>query len=239
MKNILFILGYGNNDEYIHNFKQKLGCTYLFVKNNNIYNDIDNYMTNLKSDKCVVIGFSVGALIALKASRMYSAKILKLILIAIPNYFPLICNHNGFKKTSSYSFPLKPKFLFDIRFCINLYKLIIKYLPFSLFIKVYRYLNKDTPLTVLHDIYNTNINHEFIFDTILNTNVFQSIRNLSIPIHVLIGENDEFCTFSKIVHSCSSFNTILHKCQDIDHHIIYKNHSYLFDKLNCIINNVF
>lgn len=239
LTNTLFILGYGNNDEYIHKFKQKLQCTYLFVKDNKIYNDIDDYMEKLKSEKCIVIGFSIGALIALKISKEYSTKILKLILIGIPNHFPSICNHNGFKKTNSYSFPLKTRILFDIRVLMNLYKLVIKYLPFSLFMKVYSFFNKDTPLIVLYDIYNSRINHEFIFNTILNTNVFKYIRNQNIPLHILIGSDDEYCTFSNIIHLYPSFNTILHKCQNIDHHIIYKNHSYLFDKLNCLINNVF
>ena len=239
LTNTLFILGYGNNDEYIHKLKQKLHCTYLFVKDNKIYNDIDDYMEKLKSEKCIVIGFSIGALIALKISKEYSTKILKLILIGIPNHFPSICNHNGFKKTNSYSLPFKTRLFFDIRVLINLYKLVIKYLPFSFFIKIYSFFNKDTPLIVLYEIYNSKINHEFIFNTILNTNVFEYIRYQNIPLHIFIGSHDEYNTFSNIIHLYPSFNTILHKCQNIDHHIIYKNHSYLFDKLNCLINNVF
>lgn len=239
-QNILFILGYGNNDEYIHNLKKKLHCTYFFVKDNKIYDYVDDYMEKLKSEQCVVIGYSIGALIALKVSKQYSSKILKLILIGIPNHFPLICNHNGLKKTNIYSFPLKTRIMFDIRVFMSLYKFIIKYFPFTLFRRIYGFFNKDTPLVVLYEIYKNKINHEFVFNTILNINVFEFLRdNKNIPLHILIGSDDEYFTFSNIIHSYPSFNTILHKCQNIGHHIIYKNHSYLFDKLNCIINNVF
>ena len=235
-KMIIFILGYGNDDEYIERFKNIINSLHRIEY---IYPFTDqNYETTLNDiiervNDITLIGYSIGSIIALKYAKKYKNKVKKLICISIPTVFPIINKHklritndehvqplHGNNHIKSYVFNLILYLSEYSRFICNLFYIFLNNPPKYIIKKI---TNQDSK-------YSINI----LKNTLLRSNVFALVKELDIKVDIIVGEFDEYCKYCEIIWDHNK-NVILHRLTNGNHHELVNNPARIVDKIDFIV----
>ena len=214
----IFLLGFGNDKHYVERIGRYIPRSMFFFLQD--YEFVSSLISRIK-EKCNLIGFSTGAIYALKLSLVHEKKINKLILIGIPSFHYLFFPYQGI---SNYLLRLFSKM----------------YVSLPVFVKryIYKQFSPNSPKQVIKTVSNTYkeyhfktcIKYLFCFDTL------DALKNITKHrhIHLLVGVNDEFYHFSKFIFD--NYNSVsLHNVQG-DHHCILNNPLYISLKIQKILS---
>lgn len=212
----LFILGFGNDMNYIKHIHGRLKNT-IYVFPFDEKQNIDEIISNNIEGIFNVIGFSLGSIIVLDIVKRYNDRINKVILFNIPSYTHLLWSYNiNLLKNLKYAYSFLPKWM---------RKYIYKY-----------YINPHSPNMVLKRIgkYNT-FAYDLLFEKLFEEDTFRKITNIKYKqIHLVSGYYDEYSFFSNFLQSYFD-NIILHKYNG-NHHIILNDPLLFCCKIEKILN---
>lgn len=204
----VFILGFGNNEAYIKEFKCNFeGGIFVFY---NEYHMIDKLIK--KHGKVNIVCFSVGSLYVLESERfmLYKKHINKIILIGVPYE----------KKT----------------FIKTYLPFIFPCLPILLKRMIYRSFNPESPDCIVNEVISYKKHHFTSLSKLLFRNdlVHTIYNNKDIHFHLLCGIKDEYMWYSTALSSYLN-NVFIHSV-DSNHHILYNLSDYTSLKIQKILN---
>jgi pimeloyl-ACP methyl ester carboxylesterase len=222
----VFIFGFGNDAQYIHEFLKQFSeipKQVILYEPGITFQEIENIIFSLPTQKISLVGFSLGSIIALQFSEKYPSFIEKLILLGIPSYSHLIFQRKWFK-------------LMLIDTCIFLFR-ICPYSSRRVKRSIYKLINKNSPDCVIKNVINfdwvdamLDLKH-FLFGLDITKMILTSKHR----IHIFYGQLDEFVNYGFFLDSIAN-NLCLHMCEG-DHHFIYKESSLLANKIKYICKN--
>lgn len=212
----LFILGFGNDSNYVKCIRNCLKNTqyfFPFEKESNI----DEVILNINS-KFNLIGFSIGCIIVLDIAKKYRDKINKVILLNIPSYNHVLWSYDiHFLKLAKYIYISCPKF-------VRMY--------------IYKYcMNPHSPNIVLQNIREyDSFAFNVLFSKLFQENSLKKISDIQQhkQIHLISGYHDEYSFFSNFLQHHFN-NVILHKYYG-DHHILINDPILFCNKIEKILN---
>lgn len=222
----VFIFGFGNDTQYTRMFMNQFARFHtrvILYRPGITLKDIEDVIFSLPTRKINLVGFSLGAILALKFSEKHPSRIHKLLLLGIPSYSHLVFQN---KRTK-----LK---------CVDLLIYLFRICPVSsIHIKrfVYKWINKNAPSSVIHTTSSYNWAHalsdlRYLLFDVDTTKLILESKNI---IHVIYGKHDEFVTYGTFLDSVND-DLHLHHCEG-DHHFILNESSMLANKIKYICKN--
>jgi pimeloyl-ACP methyl ester carboxylesterase len=242
----IYVLGVGVSVEYMKLFVSlNKNSVYIYYNPSWSFSDYETCFLDMclsaSNGSINLIGFSVGCIVSLKLCINHPYKIRKLVLIGFPSIFSYIYNlkNKNHNYQNIWSKPLIQKTFFDLSIIKSLW--IMDYIPlFSGFAKkcMYRFLNPQSPDIVVDCVSKYNFRQfiDNLIEYLIDSNTNKLLKNISdtIPVHFVVGYNDEFKHVSDIV-SMNSGNYRIHQYVG-DHHVLYNKTDFITNKIISICN---
>jgi len=223
---LVFIFGFGNDEQYTYEFLQhfsEIPKQVIFYRPGITSQDVEDLIFSLPTQKINLVGFSLGAIVALQFAEKYPSFIDQLVLLGIPSYSHLFFRRRWLK-------------LMVVDLCIFLVK-ICPYSSQRIKRTIYKWINNNSPFCVVKKVSSYNW-----FDALLDLKFFlfdvdttKMIFSSKIRMHVFYGHIDEFVNYGFIMNGVSD-NICFHRCEG-DHHFILNESYLLANKIKYICKN--
>ena len=242
----IYIMGLGIDETYMKKYKSLTvpsRTKYVFYDQAKEISHYDQYIENY-GEKVNLVGFSMGCIVCLHLLEKFEFLIDNIILIGSPSSFyetfdinSRVFDHDS-KAQHLYSplkYNVKKTLVFNSLFCLSK---ILDFLPFGTFWskRIYRMFNPDTPNVVVDSICRTPL-HKSVVQVnkhLMNSNMLSMIRKCKKTIHYVVGRDDEFA-FVSIILSEHTKNSVLHICNECNHHVFYHEPKYLHLRISAIL----
>lgn len=242
----IYIMGLGIDETYMKKYKSLTvpsRTKYVFYDQSKEISHYDQYIENY-GENVNLVGFSMGCIVCLHLLEKYEFLIDNIILIGLPSSFHETFDINSHffdhdsKSQQLYSplkYNVKNTLLFNTLFRLSK---VLEFLPFGTFLskRIYRMFNPDTPSVVVDTICRTPL-HKTVVQVnkhLMNSNMLSMIRKCKKTIHYVVGRDDEFAFVSNILSEHTN-NSVLHVCNECNHHVFYHEPNYLHLRISAIL----
>lgn len=162
-------------------------------------------------DRVVLIGNSVGALIALRVAADTDPPPRRVVLLNPPTLFPELHDHNAALPTHPSYAPLRPRWWKDIRLLLWALRVLPAFRVLrSALRRLYERTNPHSPECVVDNIFRSDIatQAQLLVRYVLQTDLWGALRALGTRAHILHGLHDEFSPLARVAREHAPATTV-------------------------------